>query len=171
MGMETKLQFKLADEQEMMRDVVRRMSKEKIAPRAAEIDEKGEFPWDIVELYRENQILGLPIPEEYGGTGAGSVMCCLLIEEIAKTCANSAHALADHWLGLTPLKLFFTEEQKKKYFPVLFSKLVAFSLTEPGAGSDVGGIKTKTILKDENYILNGTKCFCTNGSVADYIVI
>lgn len=169
--METKLQFKLTEEEEMMRGVVRRISREKIVLRAAEIDEKGEFPWDIIELYRENQMFGLPIPEEYGGTGAGSVMCCLVIEEIAKVCANSAHALADHWLGLTPLELFFNEEQKKKYFPELLSKLVAFSLTEPEAGSDVGGIKTRAVFKDGKYILNGTKCFCTNGSVADYIVI
>jgi len=168
---EIQLQFKLTEEQEMIRDVVRRMSKEKVASRAAEIDEKGEFPWDIIELYRENQIFGMPIPVEYGGTGAGSVTCCLVLEEIAKICASSAHALGGHWLGFTPLKLFFNEEQKKRYFPELLTKLVAFSLTEPGAGSDVGGIKTRAVLKDGEYVLNGTKCFCTNGSVADYIVI
>ena len=163
--------YKLSEEQQMIRTMARQMAKDRLAPRAAEIDRAGEFPWDIIEFYRQNHILDMPIPVEYGGQGTDALSCHLLVEEFATECANSAHALADHWLGLHPLELAANEEQKKRFFPELGEKLVAFSLTEPEAGSDVGNIKTKAVLKGANYVLNGTKCFCTDGAVADYIVI
>jgi len=163
--------YNLSEEQLMIRAMARDMAKDKLAPRAAEIDAKGEFPWDIVQFYRENQILGMPFPVEYGGQGAGALSCNLMIEEFAAACSNSAHALADHWLGCHPLEIACSEEQKKMIFPLLNKKLVAFSLTEPEAGSDVGNIQTRAVLKGDNYILNGRKCFCTNANVADYVVI
>jgi len=163
--------YRLGEEQEMVRAMARKMAKDRLAPRAAEIDRTGEFPWDIIAFFRENHILNMPIPVEYGGQGADVLSCHLVIEEFAKECANSAHALADHWLGIHPLEIAFSEEQKKRIFPLLGEKLVAFSLTEPEAGSDVGNLKTRAILKGDHYVLNGTKCFCTDGAVADYVVI
>ena len=163
--------YKLSEEQEMIRAMARKMAKDKLAPRAAEIDREGEFPWDIIEFFRQNHILDMPLPAEYGGQGADALSCHLVIEEFATECANSAHALADHWLGLHPLEIACSEEQKQRIFPNLGEKLVAFSLTESEAGSDVGNLKTKATLKGDHYVLNGTKCFCTDGHVADYIVI
>ena len=163
--------YGLTEDQEMIITTVRDMAKDKIDPRAAEIDKKGEYPWDIVNLYRESQILAMPIPEQYGGVGAGELTCCLVIEEIAKVCANSAHALADHWLGMEPLLVGGSEEQKQKYCPQMTTELAAFSLTEPEAGSDVASIQTRAVLKGDEYILNGTKCFCTDGNEAHFITV
>jgi len=163
--------YKLSEEQEMFRAMARKMAKDKLAPRAAEIDREGEFPWDIIEFFRENHILDMPIPAEYGGQGADALSYHLVIEEFATECANSAHALADHWLGFHPLEIACSEEQKQRIFPILGEKLVAFSLTEAEAGSDVRNLKTRAVLKGDNYLLNGTKCFCTDGAVADYVVI
>ena len=163
--------YKLSEEQEMVRVMARDMAKDRLAPRAAEIDRAGEFPKDIVDFYRENELLNMPVPAEYGGGGADALSCHLMIEEFATVCANSAHALADHWLGSHPLEIACNEEQRKRIFPMLGEKLVAFSLTEPEAGSDVGNIQTKAVLKGDNYLLNGTKCFCTDGHVADFVVV
>jgi len=163
--------YKLSEEQEMIRTMAREMAKDRLAPRAAEIDKDGEFPWDIIEFFRENHILDMPIPIEYGGQGADALSCHLVVEEFAKECANSAHALADDWLAMHPLEIACNEEQKKRIFPTLREKLVAFSVTEPEAGSDVRNLRTRATLKGEQYMLNGTKCFCTDGAVADYIVI
>ncbi len=161
----------LTEDQEMILATVRDMAKDRIAPRSAEIDKNGEYPWDIVELYRESQILAMPIPEKYGGVGAGELTCCLVIEEIAKVCANSAHALADHWLGMEPLLIGGSEEQRQKYCPRMTTELAAFSLTEPGAGSDAASIQTKAVLKGNEYIINGTKCFCTDGNEAQFVTV
>ncbi len=163
--------YKLSEDQQMIRTMARQMAKDRLAPRAAEIDKTGEFPWDIIEFYRQNHILDMPIPAEYGGQGADALSCHLVVEEFATECANSAHALADHWLGLHPLEIAGSEEQKKRLLPELGRKLIAFSMTEPEAGSDVGNIKTRAVLKGDHYVLNGTKCFCTDGAVADYIAI
>lgn len=163
--------YKIGEEHELIRSTARKMAKDRLAPRAAEIDRKGEFPWDIIDFFRKNHILDMPIPVEYGGQGADALSCNLVIEEFATQCANSAHALADHWLGIRPLEIACSEEQKKRIFPVLGEKLVAFSLTESEAGSDVGNLKTRATLNGDHYVLNGTKCFCTDGAVADYIVI
>lgn len=161
----------LTEDQEMIMATVREIVKDKIAGRSAEIDQTGEFPWDIVDLFRQTGILSLPIPEEYGGGGAHELVNCMVLEEIAKTCANSAHALADHWLGITPLLISGTEEQKQKFLPQWVTKLAAFSLTEPEAGSDASGVQTKAVLQGDEYVLDGTKCFCTDGKEADYITV
>jgi len=161
----------LSEDEEMIMTTVKDLVKDKIADRSAEIDKNGEFPWDIVGLFRETGILSLPIPEEYGGGGVHELVNCMVLEEIAKTCANSTHALADHWLGITPLLLAGSDELKKKYLPVWVSKLAAFSLTEPEAGSDVSGVKTKAVLKGDEYVIDGAKCFCTDANEADFITV
>ena len=120
--------YELTEDQEMIVASVREMARDKIAPRAAEIDRKAEYPWDIIELYRESQILSMPIPEQYGGVGASEFTCCLVVEEIAKVCANSAHALADHWLGLEPLLTDGREEQKQKYLSQMTTRIASFSI-------------------------------------------
>jgi alkylation response protein AidB-like acyl-CoA dehydrogenase len=163
--------YGLTEDQEMILAAVRDMAKDKISPRSAEIDKTGEYPSDIVNLYRESQILAMPIPEQYGGAGAGELTCCLVIEEIAKVCANSAHALADHWLGMEPLLLGGREEQKQKYLPQMTTRLAAFSITEPEAGSDISRVQAKAVLKNDEYILDGQKVFCTDGDVADFITV
>ena len=163
--------YGLTEDQEMIIASIREIAKDKIAPRVAEIDKNGEYPWDIVQIYRDSQILPMPIPEQYGGVGAGELTCCLVLEEIAKVCANSAHALADHWLGMEPLLVGGSEEQKQKYCSQMTTELAAFSLTEPEAGSDVANIQTKAVLKGDQYILNGTKCFCTDGNEAHFITV
>ncbi len=163
------MQFDLTEEQKMFRDSIRELVKEKVEPRAMEIDEKGEFPWDIVEVFKENDILGLPFAEEYGGQGADLLTLCIAMEEIAKVCVNSSLILGCQELGSTPIKIAGSEEQKKKYLPDLASgeKLAAFGLTEPEAGSDAAAMKTRAEKRGDRYILNGTKCFITNGGVAD----
>ncbi len=163
--------YKLSEDQEMVRAMARKMARDKLAPRAAEIDKAGEFPWDIVEFCSENHILDMPVPVEYGGQGADALSCLLVVEEFATECESSAHILGAHWLGLHPLELAANEEQKRRIFPQLGKKLLAFSITEPEAGSDVRSLKTRAVLEGDFYILNGTKCFCTDGSFADYIII
>ncbi|MFH1169706.1 MAG: acyl-CoA dehydrogenase family protein [Chloroflexota bacterium] len=163
--------YRLSEEQEMVRTMARQMARDRLAPRAAGIDREGEFPQDIADFYRENHLLDMPVPVEYGGQGADALSCHLVVEEFAAACANSAHILADHWLGMHPVELGGNEEQKRRLLPQLGRKLIAFSLTEPEAGSDVGNLKTRAVHKGEQYILNGSKCFCTDGAVADYIVI
>jgi len=161
----------LSEDEEMIMTTVKDLVKDKIADRSAEIDKNGEFPWDIVGLFRETGILSLPIPEEYGGGDVRELVNCMVLEEIAKTCANSTHALADHWLGITPLLLAGSDDLKKKYLPIWVNKLAAFSLTEPEAGSDASGVKTKAVLKGDEYVLDGAKCFCTDANEADFITV
>jgi len=144
---------------------------ERISIRNRDVDETSEFPWDIFQIFTENHILDLPIPREFGGGDADSFTCCLILEEIARFSPSSAHMIGGHWLGFTPLKLFCNKSQKEKYFPRLRSSLSAFSLTEPSAGSDVGGIITNAVRKGINYILNGTKIYCTQGHVANVITV
>ena len=159
---------RLSEEQRELRELVRRLTAERIAPRAAEIDESGEFPWDVVELFRENDILALPFPEAYGGTGTGSLMCLVAIEEISKVCATSGLILAVQSLGGIALELRGTEAQKAQYLPRLASGewLAAYALTEPGSGSDAAAMLTTARREGGAYVLNGSKRFITNAGVA-----
>ncbi len=159
---------RLSEEQRELRELVRRLTADKIAPRAAEIDESGEFPWDVVELFRENDILALPFPEAYGGTGTGSLMCLVAIEEISKVCATSGLILAVQSLGGIALELRGTEAQKERYLPRLASGewLAAYALTEPGSGSDAAAMLTTARREGGAYVLNGSKRFITNAGVA-----
>jgi len=163
--------YELTEELLMVRNMAREIAKERLAPRAAEIDKKGEFPWDMIQFYRENGYMNMRVPAEYDGGGASNLACCLVIEEFCAACANSGRALADHWLGITPLLLGCDDEQKKRIFPMLGEKFVAFSITEPEHGSDVRNLNTTAVLDGDEYVLNGQKCFCANGAFADYIAL
>lgn len=158
----------LSEEQKMLLGMVRELAQEKIAPRAAEIDEKGEYPWDIKEALAKLDLLAMPFPEEYGGMGTDLLTVCMVIEEIAKVCASSALIVATQSLGTLPITLAGTPEQKKRYFPKLASGewLAAFALTEPGAGSDAAAMRTRAVRDGDSYIINGNKHFITNAGVA-----
>jgi alkylation response protein AidB-like acyl-CoA dehydrogenase len=158
----------LTDEQRELRELVRTIAREKIAPRAAEIDESHEFPWDVVELYRENDIFGLFFDEEHGGLGTGTLLALIAIEEVSKVCATSGLILAVQELGSLGLKLAGSAEQKQRYLPKLASGewLCAYALTEAGSGSDSAAMRTTARRDGDEYVLNGSKRFITNASVA-----
>src|SRR2546425_5043943 len=158
----------LTDEQREIRDLVRTIARERIAPRAAEIDESHEFPWDVVELFRENDLFGLLFGEEYGGLGTGTLLALVAIEEVSKVCATSGLILAVQELGSLGLKLAGNDEQKERYLPRLASGewLCAYALTESGSGSDSAAMRTTARREDDDYVLNGSKRFITNAGVA-----
>ncbi len=158
----------LSDEQREIRDLVRTLTRERIAPRAAEIDAGAEFPWDMVELFREHEILALPFDEAYGGTGTGTLILLVAIEEISKACATTGLILAVQELGALALKLAGTDEQKERYLPRLASGewLAAYALTEPGSGSDSAAMRTTARRDGGEYVLKGGKRFITNAGVA-----
>src|SRR5579859_1841544 len=158
----------LTDEQREIRDLVRTLARERIAPRAAEIDESHEFPWDVVELYRENDIFGLFHEEQFGGLGTGAWLALVAIEEISKVCATSGLILAVQELGSLGLKLAGSDEQKERYLPRLAAGewLPAYALTESGSGSDSAAMRTTARREGDEYVLNGSKRFITNASVA-----
>ncbi|HET7812803.1 MAG TPA: acyl-CoA dehydrogenase family protein [Candidatus Baltobacteraceae bacterium] len=163
-----------ADEEAMILDVVRELVAEKVAPRAAEIDEKGEYPQDIRKLFAESDLMGIPIPAEYGGLGGTFLTYVKVVEEIAKACASSSLIVAVQELGMLPILIAGSEEQKKKYLPKLASGewIAAYALTEAGSGSDAAGsMRTRAERKGDKYILNGQKIWITNGSVADVVCV
>ncbi|TAL12023.1 MAG: acyl-CoA dehydrogenase [Chloroflexota bacterium] len=164
---------RLTEEQILLRDTVRQLAVERIAPRAAEIDRTSEFPEDIRQLLAQQDVLGLPFPVEFGGVGGDLLTVCLAIEEIAKACATSSLILIVQVLGSLPLTLAGTPEQQARFFPALASgrTLAAFGLTEPEAGSDVAAARTRAVRDGDGYVLNGTKRFITNGSVAGLITV
>jgi alkylation response protein AidB-like acyl-CoA dehydrogenase len=165
--------WKFTPELEMLRDTVRNIANEVIAPRAAEIDLSEEFPWDIKELLQRQGIFNIPFPVSYGGCEMRHTALCLAVEEIARVCASSSLILQVQALGATPILLAGTEEQKLKYCPTLASgeKLVAFGLTEPSAGSDAAAMETTAELNGNTYIINGMKHFISNATVADIFCI
>jgi len=167
------MSYDLTEEQEMLKETVARIAKEQIAPGAAERDEKAEFPWDMVKLLRENALFGADYPEKFGGSEMGLFSLCLIIEEIAKVCASTSVVLLVHELGAMPIMLAGNDEQKERYFPKLATgeNLIAFGLTEPNAGSDVSGLKTKAVKDGDDYIINGTKTFISHADVADVVCI
>jgi len=158
----------LTDEQRELRELVRTLTRERIAPRAAEIDASSEFPHDMVELFRENDILALPFDEAHGGTGTGTLMLLVAIEEISKACATTGLILAVQELGALALKLAGTDEQKERFLPRLASGewLAAYALTEPGSGSDSAAMRTTARREGDEYRLDGGKRFITNAGVA-----
>jgi alkylation response protein AidB-like acyl-CoA dehydrogenase len=164
---------RLNEEQLMIQQSVRELAQARIAPRAAEIDEKEEFPADIVELFRSHDIFALPFPPEHGGLSGSALTLNVAIEEVAKVCATSALILAVQALGGYPIMLGGSEEQKRRFLPELASgrRLAAYALSEAGAGSDPAGMRTKATRRGEDYLLNGTKLWITNGGVADTIVV
>jgi len=163
----------LTTEQRELRDLVRTLARERIAPRAAAIDASHEFPWDVVELFRENDIFGLFFDEAHGGLGTGTLMALIAIEEVAKVCATSALILAVQELGSLGLKLAGTGEQKDQWLPRLASgeSLCAYALTEAGSGSDSAAMRTTARRDGDEYVLNGSKRFITNASVASLYTV
>jgi alkylation response protein AidB-like acyl-CoA dehydrogenase len=158
----------LTDEQREIRDLVRTLARERIAPRAAEIDESAEFPWDMVELMREHELFGLAFDEEHGGSGAGSLMLLVAVEEVSRACATTGLVLAVQELSSLALRLTGTDEQKNRYLPRLASGewIAAYALTEAGSGSDSAAMRTQAKRDGEEYVLNGSKRFITNAGVA-----
>jgi len=167
------MDYFLNEEQEMIRDLARQIAEEKIVPVRAELDETGEFPYEIIKVLAQSDMLGLFIPEEYGGLGKGCLELCIAVEELSKACVGVSTSYAANALGTFPILLFGTDAQKKKYLPDIAAgkKLVAFGLTEANAGSDAGGIQTTARLDGDEYVLNGTKQWITNGGVADIYTI
>jgi butyryl-CoA dehydrogenase len=168
------MNYFLTEEQEMIRDTARQVAREKIVPVREELDEKEEFPHDIIKVMGQSDLMGIYIPEEYGGLGLGSMALCIAVEEISAACVGVSTSYAANALGTYPILLFGSDEQKKKYLPKIATgeHMAAFGLTEANAGSDASGIQATAKLDGEEYVLNGTKQWITNGSVADvYTVI
>ncbi len=168
------MNYFLTEEQQMIRDLARKIAEEKVAPRAAEFDEAEEFPWDLIKILAESGLFGVWVPEEYGGLGGGVFEQCLVVEELSRACGAVAVSYAASALGGFPILLFGTGEQKRKCMPDIASgaKLAAFALTEPDAGSDASNIRTTAKRDGDHYILNGTKQWITNGGEAEiYTVI
>src|SRR6266516_2062888 len=163
----------LSDEQREIRDLVRELARERIAPRAAEIDKSAEFPWDIVELFREHELFGVLVDEQYGGLGASALMTLVVIEEVSKVCATSGLIIAVQELGALGLKVAGTDEQKQRYLPRLASGewLGAYALTEPGSGSDSAAMRSEARRDGDEYVLNGSKRFITNAGVASVYTV
>ena len=155
------------------RDTIRQISTERVAPRAAEIDEKAEYPQDLRELFAEHDVFGLPFDTEHGGTGTGTLMLNMAIEEIAKACASSALMLMVQELGTLPIKLFGTDEQRQRLLPKCASGewTPAFALSEPDAGSDPGGMRTRAVRDGDEWVIEGTKNWITNLGIADFYVV
>jgi butyryl-CoA dehydrogenase len=159
------MDFDLSDEQKAIQALCRDFARQEVAPRAEEMDRNEEFPYDLVRKMAELGLMGLPFPEQYGGSGADTVSYALAIIELARIDASTAITLAAHVsLGATPIYLFGTEEQKQRYLVPLArgEKLWGFGLTEPGAGSDAGRTQTRAVLENGSWTVNGTKAFITN---------
>lgn len=168
------MNFQLTEEQLMIQKVVREFAAKELAPLAAELDEKEEFPHVIINKMAKMGLFGLPFAEEYGGSGAGYLAYAIAVEEISRACASTGITYAAHCsIGTGPIYLFGTEEQKQKWLPLCASgqAFVAFGLTEPNAGSDAGGTQTTAILTGEQWVLNGNKCFITNAGISKVAVV
>ncbi len=167
------MDYLLSEEQQMLRDLARQISEERIKPIRARLDEEEIFPWDIMSDLAQADLCGTIIPEEYGGLGLGCLENCLVLEALAEACVGVATTYAASFLGAYPLLLFGYEEQKRRYLPPLAKgeALAAFALTESQAGSDAGAIATTAVKDGDNYVLNGTKQWITNAGEAQFNTI
>ncbi len=162
------MDFRLNDDQIMLRDTIRRIAQEQFAPKAAEIDASERFPWDNFEILRDNGLLGINVAEEYGGAGAGQLALLLVLEETARVCGSTSVILTNQGLSSEPLMIAGSEEQKKTFLYRLATGECpgAMAITEPGAGSDVAGMKMTAKKVDGGWLLNGSKIFITQAGVA-----
>jgi alkylation response protein AidB-like acyl-CoA dehydrogenase len=165
--------YEIPQEHLDFRDTIRQICQERVAPRAAEIDETAEYPRDVRELFAEHDVLALPFEPEHGGTGTGTLMLNMAVEEIAKVCASSALILMIQELGTLRIKLFGTDEQKERFLPRCASGewSPAFALSEPEAGSDPGGMITRARRDGDEWVITGTKNWITNLGIADFYVV
>ncbi len=168
------MNYFLTEEQQMIKELAAKIADEKIAPLALKYDEEEIFPHDIIKILADSDLCGVYIAEEYGGLGGGIFEMALVVEQLSRACGGIALSFAGTGLGTFPIILFGSDEQKRKYLPDIAAgkKLAAFGLTEANAGSDAAGIQTKAVLDGDEYVLNGTKQWITNGGEADiYTVI
>jgi butyryl-CoA dehydrogenase len=167
------LNYFLTSEQQMIRDLARKVAVEKVLPIRAELDEKEEFPWEIIKICGEAGLFGVSISEEYGGFGGGVLENCLAVEELSRICLGVGTSYAASGLGAHPIMLYGSSDQKKKYLPDIAKgkRLAAFGLTEADAGSDASAIRTTAVRKGDGYLLNGTKQWITNGGEAEIYTI
>jgi alkylation response protein AidB-like acyl-CoA dehydrogenase len=166
------MDFSFSEEQVAIRDTIRELVQDRVAPRAAEIDETAEYPKDLEKLFADNGVLAIPFPEEYGGISGSSVTICMGIEEIAKACASSSLLLAVQALGSYPILVAGSEEQKQRLCPPLAQgRVAAYALSEPGSGSDAAAMTTTARRYGDEYVLNGSKIFITHGNVAETLVV
>jgi alkylation response protein AidB-like acyl-CoA dehydrogenase len=165
--------YRLTEEQELLRDAVRVLADERVAPRAAEIDRTGEFPQDLRKLLAAQDILALPFPTEHGGLGGELLSVCLAVEQLSRACATTGLILAVHELGALPLLLAGTPQQQARWVPNLASgdTLICFALTEAEAGSDAAAARTRAIREGDEYVITGSKRFISHGSVADLVTV
>ncbi len=164
---------RLTEEQRLLRDAVRVLADEQIAPRAAEIDRSAEWPEDVRQLLASQDIFAIPFEERHGGLGADLMTLCLAIEQLSRACATTGLMLAVQALGAIPIQAAGTTEQQDRWLPGLASgeRLIAFALTEADAGSDPSGVRTRAVLDGDEYVLDGSKRFISHASVADYVVV
>jgi butyryl-CoA dehydrogenase len=168
------MDFEFSEDQQAVLDAVREFCEEELKPKAEETDASGEFPWENLRKMAELDLFGIPVSEEYGGLGMDFLTWAAVGMEISQACTTTGAVFGAHMLAQYPLMLFGTEEQKRKYLTPLATgeKIGAFGLTEPGAGSDAGNVRTSAVLQDGYYVLNGSKIFITNAGPAEiYIVI
>jgi alkylation response protein AidB-like acyl-CoA dehydrogenase len=162
------------DDEALILEMVRELVAEKVAPRAAEIDATGEFPWDIQKLFAQNDLFGIPFPAEYGGLGGTFRTYVKVVEEVAKACASSALIIAVQELGALPILIGGTDEQKRRFIPKLASGewVAAYALTEAGSGSDAAGsMRTRARRDGDDYVLDGTKIWITQGNIANIVTV
>ena len=168
------MDFTLSKKHEMARTLFKEFAEKEVKPLAQDVDENEQFPVETVAKMAKAGFLGIPVPKEYGGQGCDPLTYVMCVEELSKVCGTTGVIVSAHTsLCIDPIQTFGTEEQKKKYIPDLASgkKLGAFGLTEPGAGTDAQGQQTKAVLDGDEWVLNGSKCFITNGSYADVYII
>ena len=165
--------YEVPQESRDLRDMVRQLAQNEIAPRAGDIDRKSEYPWDVRKMLAEHDILGLPFSEQYGGTGTGTLVLQMAVEEIAKVCASSALILMIQELGTLPIQLFGSDELKERFLPRCASGewSPAFALSEPEAGSDPASLRTSAVRDGNEWVINGQKNWITNAGVADFYVV
>ncbi len=165
--------YYLSDDQRAIRDLARQIARERIAPLAAHVDETGEYPHEQLKLLAQQGLMGLHIPEEYGGSGAGALAFCLAAEEVARACAATSTIFLVQNLGGYPIKFAGTEEQKRRFLPRLATgeMTAAFSLSESGSGSDAVAMQCAAVRKGDRYVVNGSKMWVTNGSHAGVITV